>query len=152
MIVGPRQRPPLRCPGAPQHPLVPRNAMSDDPRPVSGQQSDPRPAAGAPAWWAALGRPDLPLDSGATGPAESATDAGRAAPAAHTPAGPPRAKRLTRLRTVALNIVVLLVAVLIICVGVGVLSVSALLTTALLFGVPLTVAAVTATVVARRSR
>ncbi len=38
--------------------------MSDDPpRPVSGQQSDPRPAAGAPDWWAALGRPDLPLDS-----------------------------------------------------------------------------------------
>ncbi len=125
--------------------------MSDDPpRPVSGQQSDPRPAAGAPAWWAALGRPDLPLD---TDTADDRTPAPlRMAPPAHTPlvAGP--APRTIRWRAWALNLAVLLIAVLIICVGVGVVSLSAFLTAALLFGVPLSVAAITATVVARRSR
>ena len=127
--------------------------MSDDPpRPVSGQQSDPRPAAGAPAWWAALGRPDLPLDAD-TGPdPESAPPPLRTAPPAHTPALVARARRSINWRPWAFNLAVLAVAVLIICVGVGVLSVSAFLTGALLFGVPLGVAAITTTVVARRSR
>ena len=127
--------------------------MSDDPpRPVSGQQSDPRPAAGAPAWWAALGRPDLPLDSDGAAEPEAELTAVRQAPAAHTalPAG--GAGRSIRWRAWGLNVLVLAVAVLIICIGVGVVSVSAFLTAALLFGVPLTVAGVTATVVARRSR
>lgn len=120
--------------------------MSDEPpRPVSGQQSDPRPAAGAPAWWAALGRPDLPLDS------DKPRSPLRMAPPAHTPASP-RSGRTVRWRAWAFNLAVLAVAVLIICIGIGVLSVSAFLTAALLFGVPLGVAAVTATVVARRSR
>ena len=119
--------------------------MSDDPpRPVSGQQSDPRPAADAPAWWAALGRPDLPLDSDKPAPV-------RMAPPAHTPASP-NASRGTRLRSWGFNLAVLAMAVLIVCVGIGVVSVSAFLTAALLFGVPLIVAAVSATVVARRSR
>ncbi len=121
--------------------------MSDDPpRPVSEQQSDPRPAAGAPAWWAALGRPDLPLDTDEPAPPL------RMAPPAHAPASPPRAGHTIRWRAWALNLAVLAVAVLIICIGTGVLSVSAFLTAALLFGVPLTVAAITVTVVARRSR
>lgn len=121
--------------------------MSDDPpRPASEQQSDPRPAAGAPAWWAALGRPDLPLDSGNT-PADPL----QIAPPAHSPA-PARARRAIRWRAWALNLAVLAVAILIVCIGIGVVSVSEFLTAALLFGVPLAVAAVTATVVARRSR
>jgi hypothetical protein len=120
--------------------------MSDDPpRPVSGQQSDPRPAAGAPAWWAALGRPDLPLDS------DKPAAPMQVAPPAHAPA-PSRPSRAIRWRALAFNLAVLAVAVLIICIGVGVVSVSAFLTAALLFGVPLSVAAITATVVARRSR
>lgn len=120
--------------------------MSDDPpRPVSGQQSDPRPAAGAPAWWAALGRPDLPLDS------DKPAAPLHVAPPAHTPA-PSRSFRAIRWRTLAFNLAVLAVAVLIVCIGIGVVSVSAFLTAALLFGVPLSVAAITATVVARRSR
>ena len=119
--------------------------MSDDPpRPVSGQQSDPRPAAGAPAWWAALGRPDLPLDSD-----EPATPPQVAPPAHSAPAGRPFFA--VRWRAWAFNLAVLAVAVLIICIGIGVVSVSAFLTAALLFGVPLIVAAVAATVVARRS-
>jgi hypothetical protein len=120
--------------------------MSDDPpRPVSGQQSDPRPAAGAPAWWAALGRPDLPLDS------DKPPAPVRMAPPAHRPAASSHIRAI-RWRAWAFNLAVLAVAVLIICIGVGVLSVSAFLTAALLFGVPLSVAALTATVVARRSR
>lgn len=118
--------------------------MSDDPpRPISGQQSDPRPAAGAPAWWAALGRPDLPLDSD--------EPPVLVAPPAHS-AGIPGSVHSIRWRAWAFNLAVLALAVLIICIGVGVVSVSAFLTAGLLFGVPLSVAAITATVVARRSR
>jgi hypothetical protein len=120
--------------------------MSDDPpRPVSGQQSDPRPAAGAPAWWAALGWPDLPQDSD-----EPAAPL-QVAPPAHSPAAS-RSFPAIRWRALVFNLAVLAIAVLIICIGVGVVSVSAFLTAALLFGVPLGVAAITATVVARRSR
>jgi hypothetical protein len=122
--------------------------MPDDPpRPVSGQQSDPRPAAGAPAWWGALGRPDLPLDSDATPPPV------RPAPAAHTRRERPvlPAKQV-RWRGWAFNIAVLAVAVLIVCVGVGVVSPRMFVTTALIFGVPISLAAITAVVMARRSR
>jgi hypothetical protein len=127
--------------------------MSDDPpRPVSGQQSDPRPAAGAPAWWAALGRPDLPLDADAGADLDRPPTPLRAAPPAHTPVVADPGRRIIRWRAWAFNLAVLAVAVLIVCIGVGVLSLSAFLTGALLFGVPLSVAAITATVVARRSR
>jgi hypothetical protein len=125
--------------------------MSDDPpRPASGQQSDPRPTAGAPAWWGALGRVDLPLDGEDTPPPVPL------APPAHAPAPAaiPAAKaerRTIRWRVWGLNLAVLAVAVLIVCVAQGVVSVSMFLTCALLFGVPLGVAAITATVVARRS-
>ncbi len=127
--------------------------MSDDPqRPVSEQQSDPRPAAGAPDWWAALGRPDLPLDADAGPEQHSAPQSVRAAPPAHQQPQSARTRRSFNWRPWAFNLAVLAAAVLIICIGVGVLSVSAFLTAALLFGVPLSVAAITATVVARRSR
>lgn len=120
--------------------------MSDDPqRPASGQQSDPRPAAGAPAWWAALGRPDLPQD----------TDAEPVPLHMAVPVQVPRAAshaRAPRWRVWAFNAAVLAVAVLIICVGIGVVSLSTFLSAALVFGVPLCVAALTATLVARRSR
>ncbi len=123
--------------------------MPDDPlRPASGQQSDPRPIAGAPAWWGALGRQDLPLDG------DDAPPAPRVVPlAGANVAPPPRPRRApARWRVWAFNLAVLLAAVLIICVGVGVVSLSMFLTVALLFGVPLVLAAATATVVARRSR
>jgi ABC-type nickel/cobalt efflux system permease component RcnA len=121
--------------------------MSDDPpRPASGQQPDPRPTAGAPAWWGALGRPDLPIDG-------AHRSAPRPAPAAHAPASAgTTGRRMSRWRMWAFNVVVLAIAVLIVCVGLGVLSLSMFLTVALLFGVPLGVAAITTTVVARRSR
>jgi hypothetical protein len=121
--------------------------MSDDPpRPASGQQPDPRPTAGAPAWWGALGRPDLPLDG-------EQRSAPRTAPAAHAPAAAGKTgRRPSRWRMWAFNVIVLAIAVLIVCVGLGVMSLSMFLTVALLFGVPLGVAAITTTVVARRSR
>jgi hypothetical protein len=123
--------------------------MSDDPpRPASGQQSDPRPMAGAPAWWGALGRADLPLDG------EEAPPPVRLAPPAHTPVldAPASRRPPVRWRTWAFNLAVLAMAIVIICVGVGVISLSMFLTVALVFGVPLALAALTATVVARRSR
>lgn len=125
--------------------------MPDDPpRPASGQQSDPRPTAGAPDWWGELGRPDLPLDGRAQPPFS------QPAPPAHTGATRATAAATAavgrRWRGWAFNIAVLATAVLIICVGVGALSPRAVVTAALLFGVPLALAALTATVVARRSR
>lgn len=122
-----------------------RTAMPDEPpRPASGQQSDPRPTAGAPAWWGALGRPDLPLDGDASPPP-------RPAPPAHAHTeGTPRTAR--RWRAWGLNAAVLVVAVLTICVGLGVVSFKMFLTVALLFGVPLLLAILTTAVVARRSR
>jgi hypothetical protein len=123
--------------------------MPDDPpRPASGQQSDPRPIAGAPAWWGALGRPDLPLDG------DDAAPPVRLAPPAHAVTGGAPAARGARRRWRAwtFNLAVLAIAVLIVCVGVGVVSLSMFITVALLFGVPAVLAAVTATVVARRSR
>ncbi len=123
--------------------------MSDDPpRPASGQQSDPRPIAGAPTWWGALGRPDLPLDGEDTSPPV------RMAPPAHGPVPQPSASRRPplRWRMWAFNVAVLAVAVLIVCAGIGVVSLSMFLTVALLFGVPLAVAGLPVTVVARRSR
>jgi hypothetical protein len=59
---------------------------------------------------------------------------------------------MSRWRIWAFNVVVLAIAVLIVCVGFGIVSLSMFLTVALLFGVPVGVAAITTTVVARRSR
>jgi uncharacterized integral membrane protein len=122
--------------------------MPDDPpRSPSGQQSDPRPAAGAPPWWGALGRPDLPLD-GDDSPAPI-----RMAPPAHSRGRRAATSHRPRRWTAwVLNSAVLALAVLIICIGVGVVSFKMFLTVGLLFGVPLVLAALTAVVVARRSR
>lgn len=121
--------------------------MPDDPqRPASGQQSDPRPLAGAPPWWGSLSRVDLPED-------ERPPAVQLVSPPAHRTM-PPRGRGWSHVqwRTWAFNLAVLGIAVLVICVGFGVLSPSMFLTVALLFGVPLTLAATTATIVARRSR
>jgi hypothetical protein len=122
--------------------------MSDDPpRPASGQQSDPRPTTGAPAWWGALERPDLPSDGDAVlEPTPVVTPDPLPVPE------PTPTRRSIRWRTWSFNVVFVLVAVLIVCVGLGVVSISMFLTCLLLFGVPLTVAAGAAAVVARRSR
>jgi uncharacterized membrane protein YhaH (DUF805 family) len=100
-----------------------------------------------------LGRPDLPLDTdSSSGTKDRAPAPVRPVPPAHTIPVAGRPQRSPRWRAWAFNLIVLAVAALIICVGVGVLSLSEFLTAALLFGVPLGVAAITATVVARRSR
>jgi hypothetical protein len=122
--------------------------MPDDPpRPASGQQSDPRPIAGAPAWWGALGRPDLPLDG------DDAPEPVSLAPPAHARVGAARwsSRGSRHWRSWAFNLAVLAVAILIVCVGVGVVSLSMFITVALVFGVPAVLAAVTAAIVARRS-
>lgn len=128
--------------------------MPDDPpRSPSEQQSDPRPAAGAPAWWSALGRPDLPADG------EEDRQVRREAPRPTLPAPDRQTQPGRRVggrlaaqgRAWALNLAVLAVAILIICVGVGVLSIKMVMTVGLLFGVPLVLATITVLVVARRS-
>lgn len=130
--------------------------MPDDPpRSPSEQQSDPRPAAGAPAWWGALGRPDLPPDTPDTRPrlvssGPTLAPTGRLDPELDG-AGGRRRRLAASWRAWALNLAVLATAILIICIGVGVVSAKMMLTVGLLFGVPLVLAAITVLVVARRS-
>ena len=119
--------------------------MADDQPRASGPQSEPRRAAGAPEWWGALGRRDLPLDG------EDRREPRSLAGATGTP---PRLEAVRRLRwrPVLFNLAVLAVAIAVICVGVGAISVSMVLTVALLFGVPLTLGGVAFALVARRQR
>ena len=120
--------------------------MADEQQRASGPQSEPRRAAGAPEWWGALGRRDLPLDG---------EDRREPRSAAAGPVGtPPRldAVRRLRWRPILFNLAVLVVAILVICVGVGAISTSMVLTVALLFGVPLTLSAAAVALVARHHR
>lgn len=125
--------------------------MSDEP----SRSAHPRQrrSDGAPAWWAALDRSDLPDDSAAD------------EPAAHPQWYPelldqqPDAPRISglpgfpsRIRAWFINLAVVAVAVLLVMLGVGVTSPRAALTVALLFGVPIALVAITVTIAARHAR
>ena len=120
--------------------------MADEQQRASGPQSEKRRAAGAPDWWGALGRRDLPLDGDDRREPRD--------PSARAAGTPPRldAVRHLRWRPLLFNAAVLLAAIIVICVGVGVISVSMALTVALLFGVPLLLSAIAVTLVARHHR
>lgn len=120
--------------------------MADEQPRASGPQSERRRAAGAPEWWSALGRRDLPLDGD-----DRREPRGTRARAARTP---PRLEAVRHLRwgPIAFNVAVLVAAILVICVGVGAISASMVLTVALLFGVPLLLSGLAVALVARRHR
>ena len=119
----------------------------DSPRSAHPRQ---RRSDGAPAWWAALDRSDLPDDGDEPPPSKHWY---------------PNVIETTRLREVAgvegvpsrwrawlINLAVVAVALVLIMVGVGVRSPREALTVGLLFGVPIVLVAVTATIAARRAR
>jgi hypothetical protein len=124
--------------------------MSDE----SSRSAHPRQrrSDGAPAWWAALDRVDLPDDAGDT-------------PASHPQWYPDLVDQQPPIRRVAgveglpsrwrawfINLAVVAVAVLLVMLGVGVTSPREALTVGLLFGVPIMLVAITATIAARRAR
>jgi len=121
----------------------------DSPRSAHPRQ---RRSDGAPAWWAALDRADLPDDDG--GDLEPVSREWYREAARR-----PRLREIagvegvpSRWRAWLINLAVVAVALVLIMVGVGVRSPREALTVGLLFGVPIILVAVTATVAARRAR
>jgi hypothetical protein len=110
---------------------------------------DQRRSDGAPAWWAALERSDLPQDE-AHGGAEPAWFATPDQFRVDTVAGMEGVP--TRRRAWLINIAAVAVALAVIMIGVGVDSPRSVLVVALLFGVPIVLVGITATVAARRAR
>jgi len=116
----------------------------------SARPSGKRRGDGAPAWWAALDRGDLPDDSVATA-AQAAWYEGDAGdtPLREVPGieGMP-----SRRRAWLINLAVVVVAALVVMLGLRADSPGRALVVGLLFGVPLVLAAVTVAIAARRSR
>jgi hypothetical protein len=115
----------------------------------SAHSSDQRRSDGAPSWWAALERPDLPEDE--TGAAEE--PAWFAVPdhfGIDSVAGMEGVP--TRRRAWLINIAAVAVALAVIMIGVGVDSPRSVLVVALLFGVPIVLVGITASIAARRAR
>ncbi len=123
--------------------------MSDDsPRSAHPRQ---RRSDGAPAWWAALDRSDLPDDGGKKAPASTQWYPDmREEPRIRQVSGVEGMP--SRRRAWLINLAVIAVALLLIMLGVGVRSPREALTVGLLFGVPIILVAVTATIAARRAR
>ncbi|MHB8717628.1 MAG: hypothetical protein ACYDAC_01880 [Candidatus Dormibacteria bacterium] len=119
--------------------------MADDQQRSSGPQSEPRRVEGAPEWWNALGRRDLPLDGKHRSEARGRDATPRVAL--------PRLEAMRRRwRPIAFNVGVLVAAILVICVGIGAISPSMVVTVSLLFGVPLLLSAAAVALVARQQR
>ena len=115
--------------------------MSDELRSAPGHRPEQRRNRGAPVWWAALDRSDLPEDDSA-GP--------------HSPVARPATASLvsdhsTRLRNAAITAVVVFIAALVAWIGIGGGSLRSVRGVLLVFGVPALLAVVTATLIVRRS-
>ena len=115
----------------------------------SAHSSGQRRSDGAPAWWAALDRADLPEDVESRPHPLWFDDELRGGPLRQVSGiediPTPR-------RAWLINVVAILVAVAVIMLGVGVDSPRSALVVGLLFGVPVVLVAITAAVAARRSR
>ena len=128
--------------------IISSHSMSDEAS-RSAHSSGQRRSDGAPAWWAALDRVDLPEDA-ASRPQSLWFDDELTGGPLRQVAGiedipSPR-------RAWLINVVAILVAVVVIMLGVGVDSPRSALVVGLLFGVPVVLVAITAAVAARRSR
>jgi len=114
--------------------------------PRSAHSPGRRRSDGAPSWWPELDRTDLPDDEEAAGTAQWAAARPRSALAAA-----PRQRAIpSRKRAWLINIAALVVALGVIMFGVGVDSPHSVIVVALLFGVPMVLVAVAATIAARR--
>ena len=125
--------------------------MSEEPRP-STQPHGQRRSDGAPVWWSLLDRGDLPSDGP---PKETEPIARFQHPPAPLPSPVPqriRMLRLSRTRNLFIYFAAVLVALLVIMLGVGVDSVRGAVVAALIFGIPMLLVAIVATVAAKRAR
>ncbi|MEA2618092.1 MAG: hypothetical protein QOE72_3875 [Chloroflexota bacterium] len=122
--------------------------MSDELRSAPGHRPEQRRNRGAPAWWAALDRSDLPEDDNGGDPHRS--PAARPAPR-RLVAATRVIDRSTRLRNAAITAVVVFIAALVAWIGIGGGSLRSVLVVLLVFGVPALLAVVTATLIVRRS-
>lgn len=125
--------------------------MSEEPRP-STQPHGQRRSDGAPVWWSLLDRGDLPADG-------TQADSEPVARFEHPKAPPPppvpariRMLRLSRTRNLFIYFAAVLVVLLVLMLGVGVDSVRGAVVAALIFGVPMLLVAVVATIAAKRAR
>jgi hypothetical protein len=116
----------------------------------STRPSGQRRGNGAPAWWSALDRSDLPEDGKVRAPQQLWYDAD---------AQETRLRKVpgidgmpSRRRAWLINLAVILVAALVIMLGVGVRLPDGALVGALVFGVPLLLVVITATIASRRAR
>jgi uncharacterized membrane protein YccC len=122
--------------------------MSDELRSAPGHRPEQRRNRGAPAWWAALDRSDLPEDDSAGASHRSPA----ARPAPRRPAAAPRmTDRSIRLRNAAITALVVFIAALVTWIGIGGGSLRSVVVVLLVFGVPALLAVVTATLIVRRS-
>ncbi len=122
--------------------------MSDE-APRSAHHSGQRRSDGAPAWWGALDRSDLPADGLA--PLEPRWYEDRSGQARlHDVSGIEGIP--SRRRAWIINLAAVLVAVAVIMLGIGVDSPRTALMVGLIFGVPVVLVAITAAVAARRAR
>jgi hypothetical protein len=116
----------------------------------STRPSGQRRGNGAPAWWSALDRSDLPEDGKGRVPQQRWYDEdaqeGRLRKVSGLEGMP------SRRRAWLINVAVILVAALVIMLGVGVRLPDGVLVGALVFGVPLLLVVITATIASRRVR
>jgi hypothetical protein len=116
----------------------------------STRPSGQRRGNGAPVWWSALDRSDLPDDGRVGAPHQrwydDDADEGRLRKVSGIEGMP------SRRRAWLINIAVILVAALVIMLGVGVSLPNGALVGALVFGVPLLLVVITATIASRRAR
>jgi len=113
----------------------------------SAQSPGQRRSDGAPLWWSALDRSDLPEDH------EGAVPQTSWFPAEQSVRDVPGMSNLpTRRRAWLINLAPVVVALGVIMLGVGVDSPRNALTVGLLFGIPIALVALTATLAVRRLR
>jgi hypothetical protein len=108
-----------------------------------------RRSDGAPAWWGALDRVDLPEDGRSAAQPRWYDEAVERKPLRNAVQ---REGIPTKRRAWLINLVAILVAVGVIMLGIGVDSPRSALVVGLLFGVPVVLVAITAAIAARRSR
>ena len=122
-------------------------------RSAPGNPPDQRHSQAAPAWWAALGRADLPDDEAAGRPLAALQQPPRLPRIAtlRTTAKPGQRRRsMDRTRSLLLTLLAVVVAALVAWVGVGGGSARSMVVCLIIFGVPTGLAALVATVVIKR--
>ena len=127
------------------------NGMSDDPRATHGNPANPRRNASAPGWWSQLERADLPPD-GETARQFQQKPFARLARERYSLDSielPPRVA--SRWRVWMINLAIVAITGIVVLIGVGATTPRTVIAAALVFGLPITLAALVTTIIARRA-